>query len=87
MIKSGFVFTQTNAESGWSLSINTIVVTSERSALGVTITGLRAVKEAVRVYDPVNSQPENIVITRVEEICTIGSHCISGTTKDRKTRR
>ena len=87
MIKSGFIFTQTNAESERSLSINTIVVTSERSPLGVLITGLRTVKEAVRVYNPVNSQPESIVNTRVEEICTISSHCISGTTYGRKTRR
>ena len=41
------------------------MVTSERSALGeVTITGLRTVKEAVRFYDPVNGQPENIAITK-----------------------
>ena len=37
-----------------------------RSALGeVTITGdLRIVKEAVRFYDPVNGQPENLAITK-----------------------
>lgn len=41
------------------------MVTSERSALGeVTITGLRTVKEAVRFYDPVNGQPENVAITK-----------------------
>ena len=41
------------------------MVTSERSALGeVTITGLHTVKEAVRFYDPVNGQPENIAITK-----------------------
>lgn len=65
MIKSGLVFAQTNAESERSLSINARVVTSERSALGeVTITGLRTVKEAVRFYDPVNGQPENLAITK-----------------------
>ena len=41
------------------------MVTSDRSALGeVTITGLHTVTEAVRFYDPVNSQPENIAITK-----------------------
>ena len=41
------------------------MVTSERSAPGeVTITGLCTVKEAVRFYDPVNGQPENIAITK-----------------------
>ena len=36
----------------------------ESSAFGeVTITGLRTVKEAVRVYDPVNGGPENIAVT------------------------
>lgn len=41
------------------------MVTSERSALGeVTITGLCTVKEAVRFYDPVNGQPENVAITK-----------------------
>ena len=65
VIKSGLVFAQTNAESERSLSINARAVTSERSALGeVTITGLRTVKEAVRFYDPVNGQPENIAITK-----------------------
>lgn len=65
VIKSGLVFAQTNAESERSLSINARVVTSERSALGeVTITGLRTVKEAVRFYDPVNGQPENLAITK-----------------------
>ena len=65
VIKSGLVFAQTNAESERSLSINARAVTSERSALGeVTITGLHTVKEAVRFYDPVNGQPENIAITK-----------------------
>ena len=65
MIKSGLVFAQTNAESERSLSINTRVVTCERSALGeATITGLRTVKEAARFYDPVNAQPENMAITK-----------------------
>ena len=46
-------------------SINARVVTSDRSALGeVTITGLRTVKEAVRFYDPVNGQPDNIAISK-----------------------
>ena len=45
--------------------INAIVVSSEISALGeVTITRLHTVKEAVRFYDPVNGQPENIAITK-----------------------
>ena len=30
----------------------------------MTITGLHTVKEAVRSYDPVNGQPENIAITK-----------------------
>ena len=68
MIKSGLVLAQTNAESERSLSIKLInarVVTSDRSALGeVTITGLRTVKEAVRFYDPVNGQPDNIAISK-----------------------
>ena len=65
VIKSGLVFAQTNAESERSLSIKAREVTSERSGLGeVTITGLRTVKEAVRFYDPVNGQPENIAITK-----------------------
>ena len=65
MIKSGLVFSQTNAESERSLLINARVVTRERSALGeVTITGLCTVKEAVGFYDPVNGQPENIAITK-----------------------
>ena len=65
VIKSGLVLAQTNAESERSLSINARVVTSERSLLGeATITGLRTVKEAVRFYDPVNSQPEKMAITR-----------------------
>ena len=65
MIKPGLAFASTNAESKKSLSINAIVVSSERSALGeVAITGLHTVKEAVRFYDPVNGQPENIAITK-----------------------
>ena len=65
VIRSGLVLAQTNAESQRSLSINARVVTSDKSALGkVTITGLRSVKEAVRFYDPVNGQPENIAITK-----------------------
>ena len=66
MIQSGFLFDQKNAESERSLSINAIVVTSERSAPGeVTITGLWTAKEgAVRFYDPFNGKPENIAITK-----------------------
>jgi len=65
VIKSGLPLAQTNAECERILSINAIVVTSKRSALGeVTITGLRTVKEAVRFYDPVNGQPENIAIAK-----------------------
>ena len=65
VIKFGLVFAQTNAESERSLLRNARVVTSERSALGeATITGLHTVKEAVRCYDPVNGQPENIAITK-----------------------
>ena len=65
VIKFGLAFTSTNAESKRSLLINAIVVSSESSALGeVTITGLHTVKEAVRFYDPVNGQPENIAITK-----------------------
>ena len=55
VIKSGLVFVSTNVESERSLSINTTVVSSERSAPGEeTVTGLHTVKEAVRFYDPVN---------------------------------
>ena len=55
VIKPGLAFASTNAESKKSLSINAIVVSSERSALGeVVITGLHTVNEAVRFYDPVN---------------------------------
>ena len=87
MIKCGVVFAQTNAEFERSLSINAQVVTSERSALGEgKITGLHTVK-AVRFYDQVNRQPETWDHKRVEEICTISSHYISGLTKGRKTRR
>ena len=65
VIKSGLVFAQTNAESERNLSINARVVTIERSAVGeVTITGLYTVKEAVRFYDPLNGQSENIAITK-----------------------
>ena len=68
VIKSGLLFAKqmlTNADSERALSINVRVVTSERSALGeVTITGLRTVKEAVRFYDPLNGQSENIAITK-----------------------
>ena len=65
VIKSGLVFAQTNAESERNLLIKAREVTSERSRLGeVTITGLRTIKEAVRFYDPVNGQPENIAITK-----------------------
>ena len=61
VIKSGLVLAQMNAESERSLSINARVVTKERCALGdTTICGLRAVKDAVRFYDPVGTQPEKI---------------------------
>ena len=54
-----------NAESERSLSINARVVTKERCALGdTTICGLRAVKDAVRFYDPVGTQPEKIPVTK-----------------------
>ena len=54
VIKSGLVLAQMNAESERSLSINARVVTKERCAIGdTTICGLRAVKDAVRFYDPV----------------------------------
>ena len=54
-----------NAESERSLSINARVVTKERCALGdTTICGLRSVKDAVRFYDPVGTQPEKIPVTK-----------------------
>ena len=65
VIKTGLVLAQPNTEYKRSLSINSRVVTSDRSALGeVTITGLRTVKEAVQFYDPVNGRLENIAITK-----------------------
>ena len=72
VIKSGLVLAQMNAESERSLSINARVVTKERCALGdTTICGLRAVKDAVRFYDPVGTQPEKIPVTKAMcSICT-----------------
>ena len=65
VIKSGLVLAQMNAESVRSLSINARVVTKERCALGdTTVCGLRAVKDAVRFYDPVGTQPEKIPVTK-----------------------
>ena len=64
VIKSGLVLAQMNAESERSLSINARVVTKERCVLGdTTICGLRAVKDAVRFYDP-EGKPEKIPVTR-----------------------
>lgn len=42
----------------------------------MTIKGLCTVKKAVRFYDPVNSQPENIAITK-ELKRSISSHYIN----------
>ena len=54
-----------------------------QTALGeVTITGLHTVKEAVRFYDPVNGQPENIAITK-----ELKRSVRSGETKGRKCGR
>lgn len=66
MIKSGLILAKTNAESERCLLINTRVVTSDRSAAPgeAKITGLCIVKEAVRLYDPVNGQTEDIAFTK-----------------------
>ena len=75
VIKSGLVLAQMNAESERSLSINARVVTKERCALGdTTICGLRAVKDAVRFYDPVGTQPEKIPVTKAMKACVRSAH-------------
>jgi hypothetical protein len=64
VIKSALLLGQTNAESEHSLSVNARMVTHERSLLGEkTIVSLLVVKEAVRFFDPVSNQPQNIDIT------------------------
>ena len=64
VIKSALTLGQTNAESERSLSVNAAIVTRERTLLSEnTIIGLRVVKEAVRLFDPVSNQPEKIAIT------------------------
>ena len=64
-----------NAESERSLSINARVVTKERCALGdTTICGLRAVKDAVRFYDPVGTQPEKIPVTKAMKAYVRSAH-------------
>ena len=75
VIKSGLVLAQMNAESGRSLSINARVVTKETCALGdTTICGLRAVKDAVRFYDPVGTQPEKIPVTKAMKAYVRSAH-------------
>ena len=75
VIKSGLVLAQMNAESERSLSINARVVTKERCALGdTTICGLRAVKDAVRFYDPVGTQPEKIPVTKAMKAYVRSAH-------------
>ena len=75
VIKSGLVLAQMNAESERSLSINARAVTKERCALGdTTICGLRAVKDAVRFYDPVGTQPEKIPVTKVMKAYVRSAH-------------
>ena len=64
IIKSALILGQTNAESEHSLPVNARVVTKERALLGEkTIVGLHVVKEAVRFFDPISNQVENINIT------------------------
>ena len=59
VVKSALVLAQTNADSECSLSINTRIITDDRSLLGEkTIIGLHVVKEAVWFFDPVSSQLE-----------------------------
>ena len=59
VVKSVLVVAQTNADSECSLSVNARIITDDRSLLGEkTIIGLHIVKEAVRFFDPVSSQPE-----------------------------
>lgn len=75
IIKSGLVLAQMNAESERSLSINARLVTNERSTLGDnTICGLRAVKDAVHFYDPVNNQPEKIPVTKEMKMYVKSAH-------------
>ena len=63
VMKSALVLAQTNADSEHSLSVNTRIITDDRSLLGEkTIIGLHIVKEAVWFFDPVSSQPERIPI-------------------------
>ena len=58
VVKAGLILAQINAESERSLSVNARIVTKECNLLGeTTIVGLRAVKEAVRFYDPQHLWP------------------------------
>ena len=72
VIKSGLVLAQMNAESERSLSISARVLTKDRCALGdTTICGLLAVKDAVRFYYPVGTQPEKTTVTKAMKACSI----------------
>ena len=56
-------------------ALNARVVTKERCALGdTTICGLRAVKDAVRFYDPVGTQPEKIPVTKAMKAYVRSAH-------------
>ena len=65
LVKSCLVLAQANADSECSLSVNTGVVTKERSRLGEqTIVSLWLLKDAVKFHDPVNCRPEKIPVTK-----------------------
>ena len=57
------------------MSIKARVVTKERCALGDTaICGMRAVKDAVRFYDPIGTQPEKIPVTKAMKAYVRSAH-------------
>ena len=64
VIKADLILAQMNAESERTLSVNACIVTQERTLLGErTITGLRAVKDAVRFHDPEHQRPQKIPLS------------------------
>ena len=76
IVKSALILGQVNAELEHNLSVNTKVVTKGRASLNErTIVGLHAVKEAVRVFDPVSNQPEKIIIMICEDLSNLPMQC------------
>jgi len=49
-----------------------------------TIVGLRAVKEAVRIYNPINHKPQNMQVTQELKLSVLCTCCISGKTREKK---